>query len=404
MRPEILRSWDRSERGGHPRRRRGAARRRGRHRGVLARLAAADGRRAGRGRAAAYGRGRRPGHRGHRRRDPDPLDVRRPGDAPQGRDRELRAGRPLGRGQRRHQRARDLANRTGESSMVFSAEHYASIVHNWVCWAAPLHDPVTGEQIGVIDLSTTWDRTHPIGLATARVMARLIETAMPSSQRWRTARSHVYHDEPGLVLSLLGTAEAWLDGQRLLLNRRQTEVLALLDHASRGTVARAPPRPGVRRPVGHDSHAEGRGLPPPPRPRRPARVAPLPADAAGRGPTSTRCSGCSAAARSRRDRGVRRRPAARHQRPAPWSSSRSTSRSACARRCSPTRTPTAVLRYSELAPYDAEVVEVCLAALGAMDAPGEAPAQGPSRRRQTLTSSRAGPAGLRANLSPTLAA
>ena len=26
--------------------------------------------------------------------------------------------------------------------------------------------------------------------------------------------------------------------------------------------------------------------------------------------------------------------------------------------------PTAVLRYSELAPYDAEVVEVCLAALG----------------------------------------
>ena len=65
--------------------------------------------------------------------------------------------------------------------MVFSAEHYASMVHNWVCWAAPVHDPVTGEQIGVIDLSTTWDRTHPIGLATARVMARLIETAMPLS-------------------------------------------------------------------------------------------------------------------------------------------------------------------------------------------------------------------------------
>ena len=61
-------------------------------------------------------------------------------------------------------------------AMVFSAEHYAPIVHNWVCWAAPVHDPVTGAQLGVIDLSTTWDRTHPIGLATARVMARLIET------------------------------------------------------------------------------------------------------------------------------------------------------------------------------------------------------------------------------------
>ena len=66
--------------------------------------------------------------------------------------------------------------------MVFSAEHYAPIVHNWVCWAAPVTTRSTGEQLGVIDLSTTWDRTHPIGLATARVMARLIETAMPRTR------------------------------------------------------------------------------------------------------------------------------------------------------------------------------------------------------------------------------
>ena len=33
---------------------------------------------------------------------------------------------------------------------------------------------------------------------------------------------------PGLDLSLLGAAEAHLDGKRLLLNRRQTEILALL--------------------------------------------------------------------------------------------------------------------------------------------------------------------------------
>ena len=79
--------------------------------------------------------------------------------------------------------ALDLATRNDAPSMVFSAEHYAEIVHNWVCWAAPVHDPVSGEQLGVIDLSTTWDRTHPIGLATARVMARLIETAMPASDQ-----------------------------------------------------------------------------------------------------------------------------------------------------------------------------------------------------------------------------
>ncbi|WP_205473847.1 helix-turn-helix domain-containing protein [Nocardioides sp. SYSU D00038] len=123
--------------------------------------------------------------------------------------------------------ALDLANRLGQPSMVFSAEHYAPIVHNWVCWAAPVHDPVTGAQLGVLDLSTTWDRTHPIGLATARVMARLIEQAMPRSHHHPSAGPDVTGD-PGLVMSLLGTAETRFDGQRLLLNRRQTEVLALL--------------------------------------------------------------------------------------------------------------------------------------------------------------------------------
>ncbi|HET8960356.1 transcriptional regulator, partial [Nocardioides sp.] len=122
-----------------------------------------------------------------------------------------------------------IAMRTGDPSMVFSAEHFASMVHNWVCWAAPVHDPVSGEQIGVIDLSTTWDRTHPIGLATARVMARLIESAMPRSRDWPGGRfGSTAPDDPGLTLSLLGSAEAWLDGDRLLLNRRQTEILALL--------------------------------------------------------------------------------------------------------------------------------------------------------------------------------
>jgi transcriptional regulator of acetoin/glycerol metabolism len=124
--------------------------------------------------------------------------------------------------------ALDLAQRLDEPSMVFSAEHYASIVHNWVCWAAPVHDPVTGHQLGVIDLSTTWDRTHPIGLATARVMARLIESAMPRSSYHPSALGGDDTADPGLVMTLLGTAEVRLDGQRLLLNRRQTEVLALL--------------------------------------------------------------------------------------------------------------------------------------------------------------------------------
>ncbi|GAB4002510.1 transcriptional regulator [Nocardioides ultimimeridianus] len=120
--------------------------------------------------------------------------------------------------------ALDLANRTAAPAMVFSAEHFAPFVHQWVCWAAPVHDPVTGTRLGVIDLSTTWDRTHPIGLATARVLATLIEQAMPSSRHYVQEETA----DPGVVMTLLGNAEVRLDGQRLLLTRRQTEVLALL--------------------------------------------------------------------------------------------------------------------------------------------------------------------------------
>lgn len=129
--------------------------------------------------------------------------------------------------------ALNLALQTDAPAMVFSAEHYAPIVHDWVCWAAPVHDPETGRQLGVIDLSTTWDRTHPIGLATARVMARLIETALPPSRQTEPADGPKQPGR-GLELTLLGRAETRLDGERLLLNRRQTEIVALLALNPRG--------------------------------------------------------------------------------------------------------------------------------------------------------------------------
>lgn len=122
--------------------------------------------------------------------------------------------------------ALDLAGRLDRPATVFSAEHFSPIVHNWVCWAAPVHDPATGERLGVIDLSTTWDRAHPIGLATARLMAQMIESALPDTRQHPRLGPPV--SDQGLALTLLGAAEARLDGQRLLLNRRQTEILALL--------------------------------------------------------------------------------------------------------------------------------------------------------------------------------
>jgi hypothetical protein len=124
--------------------------------------------------------------------------------------------------------ALDLALRLDRAATVYSAEHFSSCVHGWVCWAAPVRDPGSGRQLGVLDLSTTWDRSHPIGLATAEAMAGLLE---------REAQGTVVaineHDGPNscaglLELKLLGQPSAQLNGARLRLTRRQMEILALL--------------------------------------------------------------------------------------------------------------------------------------------------------------------------------
>ena len=124
--------------------------------------------------------------------------------------------------------ALDLALRLDRPATVFSAEHFTSSVHDWTCWAAPVHDPATGQQLGVLDLSTTWDRAHPLGTATATAFARLLEQAMPAGAARPTSAGRRPTQPGTLTLRLLGKAEAYLDGVRLLLSRRQLEILALL--------------------------------------------------------------------------------------------------------------------------------------------------------------------------------
>jgi hypothetical protein len=120
--------------------------------------------------------------------------------------------------------ALDLALRLNHAATVYSAEHFSSCVHGWVCWAAPVHDPRTRRQLGVLDLSTTWDRSHPIGLATAQALARLLGREMRAAGAVQDDAGH-----GGLLeLKLLGQPSAQLDGVPLRLTRRQFEILALL--------------------------------------------------------------------------------------------------------------------------------------------------------------------------------
>jgi hypothetical protein len=113
-----------------------------------------------------------------------------------------------------------FALRTGRPSTVYSAEHFSRAVHGWVCYAVPLTDPRTGDVHGVLDLSTTWDRAHPLIMTTAGVLGRLV-TSAGLAQATAT-------DGPALDLTVLGGWQVRLGGAPLMLPRRQVEVLVLL--------------------------------------------------------------------------------------------------------------------------------------------------------------------------------
>lgn len=107
---------------------------------------------------------------------------------------------------------------------IFSAEHFAEPVHEWTCAAAPLHDPDTGEKIGVIDLSGGLNTAHPHSLALISTAARMIETMTLRERREQDERlrsrfeSRIGHGTDALIgrrgLIVEATVSDWI-GRRL---------------------------------------------------------------------------------------------------------------------------------------------------------------------------------------------
>ena len=114
-----------------------------------------------------------------------------------------------------------LALRTNVASEVFSAEHYSPAVHDWVCYSAPIHDLRSGRVLGVLDLSTTWERAQPLGLITAKLLASDLSLLLPSTTG---------EGEPtdGLELDVLGRPRVRLHGRTVELPRRHLELLTVL--------------------------------------------------------------------------------------------------------------------------------------------------------------------------------
>lgn len=115
--------------------------------------------------------------------------------------------------------ALSLALRTGRPSTVFSAEHLVAALHGWVCYCAPIRTP-DGRVLGVLDLSTTWDRSHPLAMSTVRSLAAAVEARLqPYLEPNATAQ---------IRLTCLGAERLTLGGAPLHLRPRQLEILTLL--------------------------------------------------------------------------------------------------------------------------------------------------------------------------------
>ena len=270
--------------------------------------------------------------------------------------------------------------------MVFSAEHYASIVHNWVCWAAPVFDPVTGAQLGVIDLLDHLG-PHPPDRARHRARDgaadRVGDAALgpPPVARWPT-----WPASPGLTLTLLGTAEALARRPAAAAQPAADRGARAARPAPRGALARAAARAALRRPGDDLLDAQGRGVPPARGPRRPARArVPTGCTMPVRHRRRARPARCCAAATCAR----RSTPTAATCCPAPtrppWSRWPSTSPSTSARRCWPTPSPTPWCATASWRRTTPRWSRCAWPRCGGAPAPRRPAAQGPAGRRAPLT-------------------
>jgi len=112
---------------------------------------------------------------------------------------------------------------------IFSAEHLAEPVHGWTCSAAPVHDPRTGELLGVLDLSGEIATAHPHSLALVTAAARVVEAELATRPADGSATGGPQTGRP-LRVQALGRTRAVIDagGHPAELTPRHSEIVALL--------------------------------------------------------------------------------------------------------------------------------------------------------------------------------
>ncbi|MET0235933.1 MAG: GAF domain-containing protein [Kibdelosporangium sp.] len=96
--------------------------------------------------------------------------------------------------------------------VIHATEHLVRAYHPWTCAAAPVHDPDTGAQLGVIDVTGPMSTMHPSTLALVSTAAQLAESQLQVMMTVRNERFRVrnlrhlagLHGEPGALISHTG--------------------------------------------------------------------------------------------------------------------------------------------------------------------------------------------------------
>jgi hypothetical protein len=123
---------------------------------------------------------------------------------------------------------------------IRSAEHFNKLVQPWSCSAAPIHDPLTHEILGLVDITGGDDTASPQTLAMVRAAARMAESELAriaAVERTVTTSHTLWAPTPPatptLSLAGLGRPElvASIGSRSLRLSHRHSEILvALVDH------------------------------------------------------------------------------------------------------------------------------------------------------------------------------
>ncbi|MFJ8605333.1 GAF domain-containing protein [Streptomyces shenzhenensis] len=106
---------------------------------------------------------------------------------------------------------------------VFAAEHFIRRVQPWTCAAAPVHDPRTGRVLGAVDITGGDGLAHPHSLGFVQAVARAAESQLALLSPPRPAG-----EAAGLTALGRDEARLLLDGRRIALSRRHSELLVLL--------------------------------------------------------------------------------------------------------------------------------------------------------------------------------